>query len=102
SAPPANPSPDIIEDIRARGVDVVTFTSSSTVRNLATLLEDDLSPLSGALVACIGRTTAETAAEFGLEPVVAPTPSIEALIDTVRASLHSKWLAQRLDQGGDA
>ncbi|MYD52287.1 MAG: uroporphyrinogen-III C-methyltransferase [Dehalococcoidia bacterium] len=48
------------------GVDVVTFTSSSTVTNLLALLGGDASRLEGARVACIGRVTAETARKAGL------------------------------------
>ena len=57
-------------DAFAEGIDVVTFTSSSTVRNLLALLEQDNGPgrnaLSGSLIACIGPATAATAREFGL------------------------------------
>lgn len=59
------------------GVDVVTFTSSSTVHNFAQLFDTrDLRPLlSGVRVACIGAVTAETAAEYGLRPDVVPGES---------------------------
>lgn len=55
-------------------IDVITFTSSSTVSNLATLLGlTDLSDLlKGALVACIGPVTAETARRFGLTNIIQP------------------------------
>ena len=48
------------------GVDVVTFTSSSTVTNLVALLEGDVAQLGNTSVACIGRVTAETARKAGL------------------------------------
>jgi uroporphyrinogen III methyltransferase/synthase len=59
------------------GVDVVTFTSSSTVHNFAQLFDTrDLRPLlSGVRVACIGAVTAETAAEYGLRADVVPAES---------------------------
>jgi len=55
-------------------IDVITFTSSSTVSNLATLLGlTDLSDvLQGTLVACIGPVTAETARSFGLTNIIQP------------------------------
>ena len=57
-------------DAFAEGIDIVTFTSSSTVRNLLSLLEEDSGPgkqaLSGSLVACIGPVTGVTARELGL------------------------------------
>ena len=59
------------------GVDVITFTSSSTVHNFAQLFDTrDLRPLlSGVRVACIGAVTAETVAEYGLRAEIVPTES---------------------------
>lgn len=56
------------------GIDCVTFTSSSTVRNFARLFDtNDLSRLlSGVAVACIGDVTSGTAAEYGLHTDVLP------------------------------
>jgi uroporphyrinogen III methyltransferase/synthase len=56
------------------GVDCVTFTSASTVRNFAGLFETgDLSALlTGTAVACIGHVTAEAAREYGLRPDIVP------------------------------
>ena len=52
--------------LREDTVDVVTFASSSTVRNLVALLQGDTSLLERTLVACIGPATAATAEELGL------------------------------------
>jgi uroporphyrinogen III methyltransferase/synthase len=54
---------------------MVTFTSSSTVANFATLMGDvDLpSLLRDTVVACIGPVTAETARAYGLTPAVVAT-----------------------------
>jgi uroporphyrinogen III methyltransferase/synthase len=59
------------------GVDVVTFTSSSTVHNFSQLFDTrDLRPLlAGVRVACIGAVTAETAAEYGLRAEIVPAQS---------------------------
>jgi uroporphyrinogen III methyltransferase / synthase len=59
------------------GVDCVTFTSSSTVRNFATLFDTrDLSPLlAGVRVACIGEVTSRTAAAHGLAVDIQPAES---------------------------
>ncbi len=51
-------------------IDIVTFTSSSTVRNLAALLGDEFSVVNRATVACIGPVTAQTARELGLQVAV--------------------------------
>ncbi len=52
------------------GIDIVTFTSSSTVRNLLALLDESggrgREALTGSLVACIGPVTAGTARKLGL------------------------------------
>lgn len=59
------------------GVDLITFTSSSTVHNFAQLFDTrDLRPLlAGVRVACIGAVTAETAAGYGLRADVVPAES---------------------------
>ncbi|MXZ45741.1 MAG: uroporphyrinogen-III C-methyltransferase [Chloroflexi bacterium] len=85
AAPPAAPPPDVLAAVRAGEIDAVTFTSRSTVRNLATLLDADLDSLRGAVVACIGPQTAEAATEAGLPPhVVAEEPSVDALVAALR------------------
>jgi uroporphyrinogen III methyltransferase/synthase len=84
SAPPADPPADVLERIRGGEVDIVTFTSSSTVRNLATLLDGDLEPLRRAVVACIGPQTAETAEELGMPPeVVAEEHTVPGLVEAL-------------------
>jgi len=68
--------------LRARAVDMVTFTSSSTVRHFAALFaRGELAALmAGVAVACIGPVTAETASGLGLRPdVVADEYTIPAL-----------------------
>lgn len=65
-------------------IDILTFTSSSTVRNFAA----SLSPLAdlpqGTTVACIGPITAQTAEEFGLSVhVSAREHTIEGLLDAL-------------------
>ena len=49
-------------------IDIITFTSSSTVKNFAALLDGfDFSALPASVtVACIGPVTAETAGELGI------------------------------------
>ncbi len=62
------------EGLRNRGVDVVTFTSSSTARNFAALFgPGELAPLmAGVTIACIGPITGETAAALGLGAQIMP------------------------------
>ena len=91
SAPPAEAPAEALALVRAGKIDAVAFTSSSTVRNLSTLLGGDLSPLCDAVVACIGPATAEAATEAGLPPhVVASQPSVAGLVAALREYLHSR------------
>ncbi len=48
-------------------IDVVTFASSSSVRNLVELLGGDVNPLKETAIACIGPITETTARELGLQ-----------------------------------
>ncbi len=87
---PAAAPAEALAAVRNGEIDVVTFTSSSTVKNLATLLGGDLSALQSATVVCIGPIVAETARELGLSPhVVAEDHTIEGMVAALRAYLHS-------------
>ena len=66
------------------GIDVVTFTSSSTVRNLLDILGNDRRLLDESLIACIGPITAATANELGLTvDIVAAEHNVEGLADAL-------------------
>jgi len=68
---PAQPDTNGLPELQ-RGVDVITFTSSSTVRNFVALAgEGAISP--DTIVACIGPITANTARELGLRVDVVAT-----------------------------
>jgi len=70
----------------AEGIDVATFTSSSTVRNLYELLDGDLSAIERATIVCIGPVTAETARALGLRvDVVAAEHTVEGLVKALVA-----------------
>lgn len=67
-------------------IDVITFTSSSTVRNFVTLLDGyDFSRMPASVtVACIGPITADTARELGLRvDLVAGKYTIPGLIEAI-------------------
>jgi uroporphyrinogen III methyltransferase/synthase len=77
-----------LEAILKKGIDVVVFTSSSTVRNFMELLSDKTA-LNGVKVATIGPVTGETAGEYGLEPVISPAEYtipglVEAMVEHFR------------------
>jgi uroporphyrinogen III methyltransferase/synthase len=77
----------LIERLRTRTIDVLSFTSSSTVRNFAELFsrQEDLQRLVGdATVACIGPITAATVREVGLRVhVTAAQNTIPSLAEAI-------------------
>jgi uroporphyrinogen III methyltransferase/synthase len=84
---------EISKALTEKKIDAVTFTSSSTVSNLASLLgAEDLSRLmAGVLVACIGPITAKTAKEHGIASVLQPEVyTSEALVQAIARELSSK------------
>lgn len=75
---PGQPTPAAFDALRA-GVDVVIFTSSSTVRNFILLTEG--LEYGDPLIACIGPVTAATARELGLHvDMVAEEYTIDGLL----------------------
>jgi uroporphyrinogen III methyltransferase/synthase len=83
---PRDPAPDILAQIRDGSIDVVTFASSSAVRNLVKMLGEDLRGLRSAVVGCIGPSTAEAAQRCGLTPtVVAADHTIPGLVGALRS-----------------
>ncbi|MBI2875543.1 MAG: uroporphyrinogen-III C-methyltransferase [Candidatus Tectomicrobia bacterium] len=81
----------LVEMLEHQEVHLVTFTSSSTVRNFVELLPPDRLPalLAGVQVACIGPITARTARELGLETQIMPQrytipDLVEAIVEHLR------------------
>ncbi|MGM0786433.1 MAG: uroporphyrinogen-III C-methyltransferase [Thermodesulfobacteriota bacterium] len=72
--------------LKAGEIDMITFTSSSTVRNFMSLLPESEGGklLSGVTVAAIGPVTAETAAEMGVKPgIIADEFTIDGLVNAI-------------------
>ena len=67
-------------------VDVITFTSSSTVSNFLKLLGKDLKPyLDQVTIACIGPITAKTARNAGLKVAIVPEVyTVAAMVDAIQ------------------
>jgi uroporphyrinogen III methyltransferase/synthase len=81
------------EALRGGRVDVITFTSSSTVSHFAALLSpDEIGRLmAGVTVACIGPVTRATAAEHGLTTHIMPRDyTIPALAEAVASHFAEK------------
>jgi uroporphyrinogen III methyltransferase / synthase len=83
---PGHPDPQALRELE-KGVDIATFTSSSTVRNFFALLGEQAGDrLRGAIIACIGPITAATAREYGLAvDIVAETYTIDGLVEALLA-----------------
>ncbi|MHB1042750.1 MAG: uroporphyrinogen-III C-methyltransferase [Eubacteriales bacterium] len=76
----------LLEMLRSGEINVITFTSSSTVRNFAGMLATpDLQDLlRGVTVACIGPVTADTAREMGITvDVSAKEYTIDGLVAAI-------------------
>jgi uroporphyrinogen-III synthase len=87
AAVPSAPDPEVLAAIREGRIDIVTFTSSSTVRNLLAILGPDAAALKGESrpqIACIGPITADTARENGLAvDVMASEYTVEGLVEAL-------------------
>ena len=72
------------EIIDSGNIDIATFTSSSTVTNLLSLVGNDPNVLSGIVVACIGPVTAATARAAGLNvDITAEEYTIPGLVEAI-------------------
>lgn len=72
--------------LQKKAIQMITFTSSSTVRNFVRLLGEDALPdlLEGVTLACIGPITADTAKELHLPVhVVASQYTIDGLVEAI-------------------
>ena len=86
-------TPEVLERLGRGAIDMVTFTSSSTVTSLLDAV-GGAPALRGVAVAVIGPVTAATARRRGLEPaVVAARSTIESLVEAI-VSHHA-----RIDRG---
>ena len=74
------------------GVDVVTFTSASTVENFVEILrQHNINLINNPLIACIGTVTEQAAREAGLENIiVAKEFTTDGLVSLLAASLLVK------------
>lgn len=83
----------IHDDLQKGAIDMITFTSSSTVRNFISLLtsDDPARILADVRIACIGPITAETARTHGLKvDLTADTFTISGLCNAIVAYYTQK------------
>ncbi|MBI4333458.1 MAG: uroporphyrinogen-III C-methyltransferase [Chloroflexi bacterium] len=85
NVPPAADGAALKELLKNSKVDVVTFTSSSTVHGLVSLLGGDRGKLEGLVTASIGPVTSATARELGLNVTVeAAEHTIPGLVEAIK------------------
>ena len=80
--------PETLFALEKRSVDCITFTSSSTVQNLAAMLGEEmmLDMLKGVVVASIGPITSKSCRELGLKVDIEPQSyTMEALAEALEA-----------------
>ena len=78
--------PDVYKMLLEQEVDVVTFTSASTVRNFVKILgpEPAADLLRTTAVASIGPVTADAAAQLGIQTTIMPTTyTVPALVEAI-------------------
>jgi uroporphyrinogen III methyltransferase / synthase len=77
---------EALQALEERRIHCITFTSSSTARNLAAMLGENrlLNLLQGVAIASIGPVTSETCRELGLVVAIEPTEyTLAALTDEI-------------------
>lgn len=84
TVPETDADPAVVERLVDGGVDVVTFASPSSVRNLWALLGDRFSAVGRAEVVCVGPVTAAAAREMGLPVrIVAEDASVTGIVEAL-------------------
>ncbi|MFQ5667687.1 MAG: uroporphyrinogen-III C-methyltransferase [Candidatus Binatia bacterium] len=73
------------ESLQAGNMDLVTFASSSSVRNFVAMFDGQVNQVLGrAVVGCIGPITAHTARSYGMEVAIQPPVyTIPAFVDAI-------------------
>jgi uroporphyrinogen III methyltransferase/synthase len=90
---PVDAGPALMRLFEGDGVDVITFTSSSTVVNFVAAFPDDRLPaiLGDAEVACMGPVTADTARKHGLDvSIVAREYTTHGLVQAIAEAAARK------------
>jgi uroporphyrinogen III methyltransferase/synthase len=85
--------PDIYRMLLEKRIDVVTFTSASTVKNFVQIFGVEQAPdlLNATKVAAIGPVTAEAAEQYGIKTAIMPKEyTIPALVDAIVEHFREK------------
>jgi uroporphyrinogen III methyltransferase/synthase len=90
SRPPQEVDREVLRLVREGRIDVATFASSSSVRNLASILAGDIDVLGKALIVSIGPVTSQAIREQGLNvEIEAAEHTIPGLIEALKAHFAS-------------
>ena len=83
---PEQPESSFLKRLNEGTIDVITFTSSSTVTNfLDRLNKEDHEKLNKITVACIGPITQKTAEDRGLKVTIVPNQyTVEGLFSAIK------------------
>jgi uroporphyrinogen III methyltransferase / synthase len=90
---PPDAGPALLQLFNAEGVDVITFTSSSTVYNFVRAFPEDRLPaiLGDAEIACMGPVTADTARKLGLAvAIIAREYTTHGLVQAIAEAAAKK------------
>ncbi len=88
---------DLVQKLKDNQIDLITFTSSSTVKNFKALLPpDDFKTLmQGVVIASIGPITSDTAAELGFEvQITAESYTIPGLVEAILQNYQGRKLEE--------
>ncbi len=80
-------SSDHLKDVLEGGVDGITFTSASTVRNFNALIEKAGLSWPDSICFSIGPKTSEVLKNMGIEPIEAERATIDSLVECVKQTL---------------
>ena len=87
-----------LNDLLGQKIDIITFTSPSTVRAFFEVLGNERAKkiLDSAVIATIGPVTEQACREFGVEPqIVASVHTVEGLVDAIVA-----WVKRQSESAG--
>jgi len=91
--PASADAPELLKRFKEGTIDLITFTSSSTVKNFRALLPADrfADLTTGVPAACIGPITADTARQMGFDVrIEAQSYTIPGLVEAIRAHCTAK------------
>ncbi|MFW6270607.1 MAG: uroporphyrinogen-III C-methyltransferase [Bacillota bacterium] len=80
----------IISHLEERSLELITFTSSSTVNNLVEIFKENIDNIKDIPVACIGPVTASTARKHGFDVIIeAEEHTIPGLVNSIKKYYNS-------------